>query len=170
MGDAVETEATSEPDRECTKCRATKPAVEFHRRGRLGRMPYCAACRSATRASRPRASRPPEAPHVRRRRQLARRYGITLEQYELMLEHQGSRCAICGLPHEESRPLAVDHCHATGRVRGLLCTGCNVALGYFEGFRRQGETFLAKYGGGHPVMNYPADSTPDRGRGSATSA
>jgi len=64
------------------------------------------------------------------------RYGITLEQYNEMVELQGGRCAICnkvpaGTSHT-SRRLAVDHDHATGTVRGLLCGPCNTTIGMIE--------------------------------------
>jgi hypothetical protein len=67
---------------------------------------------------------------------LKRNYGITLAEYNSILEKQGGVCAICGKPESAkdsnsgvARNLAVDHCHETGRVRGLLCTGCNTAIG-----------------------------------------
>lgn len=68
------------------------------------------------------------------RRVLADRYGITSEQYEEMVRAQGGRCAICGTdnPGRKRTKWAVDHCHKTGRVRGLLCTKCNPGLGYFQ--------------------------------------
>lgn len=52
-------------------------------------------------------------------------YGITLADYEKMEREQQGCCAICGL---KRRRLAVDHDHKTGRVRGLLCGGCNATL------------------------------------------
>jgi transcription elongation factor Elf1 len=59
-------------------------------------------------------------------------YGITLKQYELMLDKQKFKCAICGKHDEvEGRRLAIDHCHTTGKVRGLLCGKCNRGLGLF---------------------------------------
>ena len=61
------------------------------------------------------------------------RYGVTESQYLEMLESQGNVCAICGkTPEENGRRLSIDHDHKTGRVRGLLCIGCNRALGYFR--------------------------------------
>ena len=63
-------------------------------------------------------------------RRLARFYGISREQYETLLAQQGGVCGICGKPPQE--PLCVDHSHATGRVRGLLCRKCNTALGSFD--------------------------------------
>jgi hypothetical protein len=64
---------------------------------------------------------------------LRARYGLTLEGFERMRAEQGDACAVCYLPFsaQHKRP-AVDHCHATGRVRGLLCAGCNAALGHVK--------------------------------------
>lgn len=59
--------------------------------------------------------------------QLRSLYGITVEQYDAMFEAQGGLCAICGRPG--NGPLRVDHDHETNEVRGLLCHGCNVAIG-----------------------------------------
>lgn len=57
-------------------------------------------------------------------------YGITSEDYDSMYIEQGGRCAICGLHQSElKKKLHVDHCHETSKVRGLLCDGCNIALG-----------------------------------------
>lgn len=57
-------------------------------------------------------------------------YGITLNDYNDMLERQNQCCAICQKHKSNfSKALAVDHCHNTGKVRGLLCTNCNRALG-----------------------------------------
>ena len=57
-------------------------------------------------------------------------YGMSVEEYESMLEAQGGACRICGGRHV--RALAVDHCHRTGRIRGLLCSNCNTALGMMK--------------------------------------
>lgn len=64
-------------------------------------------------------------------------FEFTGEQYRALLRKQHGVCAIC---HEPERRvirgrvnrLSIDHCHTTGRVRGLLCTGCNRGLGYFS--------------------------------------
>ncbi len=60
------------------------------------------------------------------------RYGITIQDYDTMLENQGGKCAICRRERLGKRKLCVDHDHATGKVRGLLCTVCNSALGFIE--------------------------------------
>jgi hypothetical protein len=60
-------------------------------------------------------------------------FGITLEQYENMASAQDHRCLICGIHQGElRRSLAVDHCHATSKVRGLICSQCNRGLGSFK--------------------------------------
>lgn len=56
-------------------------------------------------------------------------YGITVEDYDRMLAEQGGRCASCNDQPRGQKPLCVDHCHETGRVRGLLCSNCNTSLG-----------------------------------------
>lgn len=67
-----------------------------------------------------------------RDRYLKREYGIDSKEYERMLKSQSGGCKICGAPPTEGQALAVDHCHATGRVRGLLCDLHNRGLGYFQ--------------------------------------
>jgi hypothetical protein len=66
-----------------------------------------------------------------RERHMVRKYGVTLADYEAMLAVQGGRCAICHVTEGSQRygVFHVDHCHSTGRVRGLLCRGCNHMLG-----------------------------------------
>ncbi len=67
---------------------------------------------------------------------LRRKYGLTRDQYDRMVLDQGGACAICKGPPigrtsqgTEHKRFDVDHCHATGKVRGLLCHKCNVMLG-----------------------------------------
>ena len=58
----------------------------------------------------------------------ARRYGLSLADYRTLQKRQGHACAIC---RTVTRVLCIDHCHVTGRVRGLLCRSCNSALGLY---------------------------------------
>ncbi len=60
---------------------------------------------------------------------LKRKYGITLKEVEDMRSSQGGMCAIPGCGREAK---VIDHCHSTGRVRGLLCNGCNASLGHLK--------------------------------------
>lgn len=62
-----------------------------------------------------------------------KKYGITLEDYNIMFSNQNGCCKICGTHQSElPKALAVDHCHKTNNVRGLLCQTCNTSLGGFK--------------------------------------
>lgn len=63
---------------------------------------------------------------------LRRTFGIGLDEYNEMLAAQDNRCAICRTTCKSGRQLAVDHCHATGTIRGLLCMNCNRILGWAD--------------------------------------
>lgn len=78
-------------------------------------------------------------PDACKRSDLKKRFGISLERYNEMKEAQKHVCAICGNPEtaidhrtKKLRDLAVDHCHITGEIRGLLCTRCNTAIGLLQ--------------------------------------
>jgi hypothetical protein len=62
---------------------------------------------------------------------LKRNYNINYEKYLEIVNEQEGKCAICGLFNLE-KPLFVDHCHTTGKIRGLLCSLCNTGLGGFR--------------------------------------
>lgn len=77
-------------------------------------------------------------PRAEKNRELKRRFGITVDDFDGMLNAQGGVCAICGgtnrAVHADGAPrhMAVDHCHKTNRVRGVLCDACNRGLGFFR--------------------------------------
>lgn len=77
----------------------------------------------------------PKTEEERRERTLdimyRKNYGISLEDYEIILVKQGGVCGICFCKDKNKR-LAVDHCHKTGKIRGLLCNKCNIGIGYFD--------------------------------------
>lgn len=62
--------------------------------------------------------------------QMHKKYRISPEDYTTMLSSQGGVCAVCGGVNPSGRRLAIDHCHSTGKVRGLLCTNCNLICGH----------------------------------------
>lgn len=81
-------------------------------------------------------SRRERFPSLESQRGLKRKYGVTPEEYDAMAEAQGQVCAICRNPETRINPkthapqaLAVDHCHKSKKVRGLLCWQCNTGLG-----------------------------------------
>lgn len=80
-------------------------------------------------------------PEKRKDMALRSRFGITLAQYNELSDRQGGVCAVCRQP----AVLAVDHCHTTGRIRGLLCMPCNTAIGQFRddpGLLRAAATYV----------------------------
>ncbi len=75
-------------------------------------------------------------PEYKKSKDLKKLYGITLDDFNRMADAQEHKCAICKQPEGaidrfsgKPRKLAVDHCHATDKVRGLLCSRCNTAIG-----------------------------------------
>lgn len=102
----------------CSKCKAIKPLTAFHKRGERRFVSWCKTC---------------AATGSRRRNQkgalLQRRYGLSLADYELRLRQQDYKCATC--KRVLTRP-HVDHNHATGKVRGLLCYPCNISIGLLK--------------------------------------
>jgi hypothetical protein len=60
-----------------------------------------------------------------------KKFGIGIAEYDAMFSEQNGGCAICGKPRDKHFRLAVDHDHATGEIRGLLCADCNRGLGLF---------------------------------------
>jgi len=78
-------------------------------------------------------------PEVFKKLELKKHFGITLDEFKEMQDNQDGVCAICGKEettydsrHKRVRSLSVDHCHTTGKVRGLLCSHCNHAIGKFN--------------------------------------
>ena len=60
------------------------------------------------------------------------KYGLSPEAFAGLLEKQDGECAICKQPLKTGRNIAVDHCHITGTVRGILCRFCNLGIGHFD--------------------------------------
>lgn len=80
------------------------------------------------------------------------KYGITLDQYNEMVEAQFGVCMICGkinnrMNYKTGKPerLVVDHNHATNKVRGLLCHRCNLAVGMYETMKIEIANYLEKF-------------------------
>lgn len=122
----------------CSRCRVPKIATDFRKRMvklRTGEKnalinSYCRGCEvKVSMESRSRTSTPAEIAEKYRKWSLRAKYGISLEDYEAMLKVQGNVCAMCKQPSKKT--LAVDHDHETGKVRGLLCSDCNLLLGKF---------------------------------------
>jgi hypothetical protein len=92
-----------------------------------------------------------------RDRQRWRRFGKAVREAEVS---QGGLCAICKQPNKRDKrgkrkDLAVDHCHRTGRFRGLLCNCCNLGLGHF---RHDPDLLYAAYSYLNPPVDEEADN------------
>lgn len=106
----------------CAECKAVR--AEYERERRKRRPPTDEQRRRwAQRAKHPDAIR------TRRDRDYRNLYGIGIDDVERLSEEQGGTCAICREVCSTGQELAVDHCHDTGKVRGLLCSNCNTGIG-----------------------------------------
>jgi len=100
----------------CKKCNNIRMS-EYRKANPRNRKEYYAATRKEQRNSR-----------------YKRKYGITFEEVRSLAEKQDNECAICKNPinWKDQRSFNVDHCHAKGEIRGILCAACNVGLGFFK--------------------------------------
>ena len=120
----------------CNVCETARPLSDFgvRKTGRIGDllMP-CKPCKVKVHRQKRRAN-PAHFLKIERKSKFKNQYGITVEKYDEMLKAQGGGCGICGskTPSTRTTYFAVDHCHTTGKVRGLLCTKCNRGLGLFN--------------------------------------
>lgn len=90
-------------------------------------------------------------PWLARQNTLRHFFGIDIPEYERLLASQSGVCAICACVCPSGKRLAVDHCHATGKVRGLLCMRCNTGLGKFDDridLLEAAKSYLTKAGSG----------------------
>lgn len=102
--------------RKCMKCGVDVPTKPGY--------PVCADCKIDKR------DRVKEKQKEERRR--FRKYGISEEHYHEMIQAQNQKCAICNTDKPTLKGWQIDHCHSTGKVRGILCHHCNTAIGQFK--------------------------------------
>lgn len=128
-------------EKRCGKCKEIKSVDQFdrNRRRKDGLQTRCRACmkeingdwyaqnkdKASVLAKAYAAANPEKMKAIGRKGHLKKTYGLTLDDYDRMLEAQGGQC-VCGVVED---PLHVDHDHDTGEVRGLLCGSCNRTLG-----------------------------------------
>lgn len=119
----------------CPNCKEEKELSEFYKFNRKdsdGRQCWCKVCMNSR-------EREKKTSEFYRKHDLKRKFGITQEDYEKILESQNGVCSICECEEstkhrykEGSQNLAIDHCHETGIIRGLLCSNCNRGIGMFK--------------------------------------
>ena len=114
------------PSRVCPDCGIEKLASEFNKypKNKSGLYTYCKPCKYIRYKNR-------RTPEQRRLERVKACYGLEPEEYNELVKAANKTCQICGTPEGDDKPtkLVVDHCHDTGKVRGLICDRCNRALG-----------------------------------------
>lgn len=119
--------ARAATEKKCTRCNHVRPIALFQKvSGADCYRPACRPCMNARRAD-------------YGFKKLLAQLGLSAAEYEATLARQNGVCAICGKPGtskkgkwDRYRPLCLDHCHATGQFRGLLCEKCNLGIGNFD--------------------------------------
>jgi hypothetical protein len=116
----------------CAHCKEHKTAALFNkdRSSKDGLDHRCKACSAAYHTKMKLKWRRTPKGQAAYRRKWLKTYGLDEAEYARILLAQASKCAACGTLLETSKDAHVDHCHTTGRVRGILCKCCNVALGF----------------------------------------
>lgn len=118
----------------CSKCKVEKPISAFYKADWCagGVRPDCKECNKGSRANRHQHAKT-HNPLQRRSVVLKNKYGITQADFEKMFADQEGKCKLCGTPDPGPKGVfAVDHCHKTSKIRGLLCYLCNIGLGSFR--------------------------------------
>lgn len=113
----------------CSVCKKTK-AINNFTKNRLrvdGYETFCRECKNTSK----------RLQYVDKKedyfaRSLKTNYKISISEYYALFESQNGLCAICRTPSNDKKRLHVDHCHKSGKIRGLLCHHCNLALGHFK--------------------------------------
>jgi hypothetical protein len=119
----------------CFDCGGIMTLDKFnnHNKGFAGKKTHCKECQKI-RKSKCIENNKDTHKNNQKKWQLTRRlrkYGLTLEQYEVIMLKQNNKCRICG-DSISMKTVAIDHCHNEGHVRGVLCGTCNSGLGFFK--------------------------------------
>ena len=102
----------------CIKCGESKPLSEFYKHPykKDGKQSHCKTCMIETTST----------------RQYRVKYNMTREDRDSMIKSQNYQCAICGYFFKSEKHTHIDHCHTTGKIRGILCSYCNMAIGLLK--------------------------------------
>ena len=114
----------------CFNCKVEKPVSEFYKSNVKY---YQTECKLCNRERKQRWHKTEAGKISSANTKLKKRFGITIEEYNKMYDAQDGKCLICEATESVfNHRLAVDHCHTSGKIRGLLCKACNVGLGNFK--------------------------------------
>lgn len=123
----------------CSKCKKRKPLFNFtkNKSREDGYSYWCKSCKNKWRSNWRKENKEKNKQSYDRAnfKKSLKNFNLTLEEYDRLFEQQNGVCAICGQPESRKMPnggtyrLNIDHNHQTGKVRGILCAACNLALG-----------------------------------------
>lgn len=129
----------------CSKCKKERFINEFHNKGNGFIRNDCKYCvieygkkyreKHKDRIKLKKRKYQKEKPQIKYNWYLQKQYGISLKEYEEIFKLQDNSCAICKskkVKNKQHKYLHLDHCHKTGKIRGILCSRCNVGLGHFN--------------------------------------
>lgn len=117
--------------KKCLDCKKHKPVDEYYSNGKQALKPWCKPCSitRSTRSIKNRQSKDPELfKKIRRKYVACSKYKITHREFDELFNNSDGLCEIC----KRRVSLVIDHCHNTGRVRGLLCVKCNQMIGFAD--------------------------------------
>lgn len=113
----------------CKHCKSFKDTI-YMKSDKTSKSGFRSSCKICTNIQAKKYHK--KNPERSKKYNLLRKFNLNLTNYNEMLKKQNNVCKIC-LQHEKNnRNLAVDHCHKTNKIRGLLCTQCNTGLGLFN--------------------------------------
>lgn len=128
----------------CSKCKKTKSYEDFSLSGK-SKDGYCYFCKECAKdvskewvlTNPSRRAKNQKEYHERKKEILSEKrrfriYGLTPKDFTEIISKQKGKCALCEIPFKSKKFTHIDHCHATGKVRGILCMKCNVLIGYME--------------------------------------
>lgn len=120
----------------CKSCNTNKAKTDFHKdtSSKRGYAYYCKPCATAkSRKWHKDNKHNVEYKQAKRDSYFQSKYSLTTEERVAILQKQNNLCAICSIPlNTHGTHTHTDHCHTTGKVRGILCTNCNRGLGHFK--------------------------------------
>lgn len=135
----VRVQPCAPPLRICGNCKIEKELHDFNIRRKNNKIYYQSYCKDCASRLKTKWSRENKS-HLRSYK-INRKYNLSKDQYDDLYWSQNGNCAICKIPLIIGKLTHVDHCHETGRIRGLLCTNCNTGLGIFEKFKKMPEVY-----------------------------
>lgn len=135
--------------KQCRKCSHFKPVTSFHKNGYRRKdgtsaaRNDCKACNKKVHDEYVEQNRKELNAYMRSRYTedekkrireygLKRMYGLSIEAFDKLLKKQGDKCAICRIHKSDTPRMDVDHCHETGKIRGICCIRCNRGIGLLK--------------------------------------